>query len=326
MLIFAATCLPRFPLDQRAQGRLFIYTPMSKVPYNKPALTYADQLQQVKSRGLFIADESEFLRLLELKSYYRLSGYWYPLLADKQNHVFKPGATFETAWQMYMFDRDLRQLVVNEMEKVEVAVRAKMIYILAHSYGAFWHTDPKYFSDGALHTKTIGKIKEEFRRSDAQFIRSFKKKYANPLPPCWTAFEIISFGSLSVLYSNLKPGRSKREVANWFGLDDRTFASWLHSLVYVRNVCAHHSRLWNRELRIQPRYPTSPSNQWLRNQTVDNHKIYYVLSMLLYLLQTLDNGHSLTHDFRQLLKKYPNIDTGAMGFPSTWETEPLWKI
>lgn len=169
---------------------------MSKVPYNKPALTYADQLKQVKSRGLIIENENEFLHLLELKSYYRLSGYWYPLLADKQNHVFKPGATFETAWQMYMFDRELRQLIINEMEKVEVTVRAKMIYILAHYFGPFWYTDPKYFSDKALHTKTINNITKEFSRSDVQFIRSFKRKYSNPLPPCWTAFEIISFGSL----------------------------------------------------------------------------------------------------------------------------------
>ncbi|MBL7969664.1 MAG: Abi family protein [Prolixibacteraceae bacterium] len=297
---------------------------MTKVPYTKPALSYADQLQQVKSRGLIIPDEKEFLRLLELKSYYRLSGYWYPLLADKQNHIFKPGASFETAWQMYQFDRDLRQLVINEMEKVEIAVRAKMIYILAHSFGAFWHTNPALFSDKALHTKTLYKIDEEFNRSDAQFVRAFKKKYSDPLPPCWTAFEIISFGSLSMLFDNLKPGRSKREVANWFGLDDKTFASWIHSLVYIRNVCAHHSRLWNRELRIQPRYPVTPDKQWLKNQKVDNRKVYYVLSMLLYLLQTLDNGHSLTEDFSLLLQKYPNIDPAAMGFPSSWATEPLW--
>lgn len=106
---------------------------MNKVPYTKPALSYAEQLQQAKSRGLSITDEKEFLRLLELKSYYRLSGYWYPLLADKQIHLFKPDASFDMAWQMYQFDRELRQLVINEMEKVEITVSAKMVYILAHS-------------------------------------------------------------------------------------------------------------------------------------------------------------------------------------------------
>ena len=75
LCMFAATCLHRFPLDQRAQGELFISRPMSKVPYIKPALSSAGQLQQVKSRGLTIHDEEEFLRLLELKSYYRLKVY-----------------------------------------------------------------------------------------------------------------------------------------------------------------------------------------------------------------------------------------------------------
>lgn len=228
---------------------------MSEIPYTKPWTSYADQLQKVKQRGLIIPDEGEFMRLIEIKSYYRLSGYWYPLLNDKSRHIFKKGANFETAIHIYQFDRDLRQLVINEMEKIEVAVRAKMIYILSNNFGPFWYTESKNFSDSKLHADTISKIELEFKRSDAQFIRAYKKKYSNPLPPSWTAFEIVPFGSISKLYSNFRSGKSKREVAHWFGLDDLTFSSWLHSLVYVRNVCAHHSRLWNRVMRIKPNYP-----------------------------------------------------------------------
>lgn len=298
---------------------------MKKVPYNKPALTYADQLAQVKFRGLIIPDEEEFLRLLELKSYYRLSGYWYPLLADKQNHIFKPGSSFETAFSIYKFDRELRQLVTNEMEKIEIAVRAKMIYILAHNFGPYWYTNSNLFVNKKRHAETINKITDEFNRSDAQFTRAFKKKYSDQLPPCWTAFEIISFGSLSKLYNNFKPGKSKRELAHWFGLDDKSFGSWLHSLVYVRNVCAHHSRLWNRVMRIQPAYPTAPLNQWLKNLSVHNNRTYYILSIIVYLLQSLDNGHTLVEDLKILLTKYDNIYSGAMGFPPDWEQEPLWN-
>lgn len=298
---------------------------MKKVPYNKPALTYADQLAQVKFRGLIIPDEEEFLSLLELKSYYRLSGYWYPLLADKQNHIFKLGSSFETAFSIYKFDRELRQLVTNEMEKIEIAVRAKMIYILAHNFGPYWYTNSNLFVNKKRHAETINKITDEFNRSDAQFIRAFKKKYSDPLPPCWTAFEIISFGSLSKLYNNFKPGKSKRELAHWFGLDDKSFGSWLHSLVYVRNVCAHHSRLWNRVMRIQPAYPTAPLNQWLKNSSVHNNRTYYILSIIVYLLQSLDNGHTLVEDLKILLTKYDNIYPVAMGFPPDWEQELLWN-
>ena len=91
---------------------------MSKVPYKKLALSYADQLDRLKQRGLVIRDEAAFLDLLEKKSYFRLSGYWYPLLSDKVNHVFKPGASFKDAYDIYLFDRSLRQLVVKELEKI----------------------------------------------------------------------------------------------------------------------------------------------------------------------------------------------------------------
>ncbi len=218
-----------------------------------------------------------FLEILEKKSYYRLSGYWYPLLADKQNHVFKVGARFDQAYGMYCFDRDLRQLLVKEMEKIEVSVRAKMIYVFSHQFGPFWYTCPEYFKKPQIHSETLEKIRTEFNRSDAQFIQAFKQKYSDELPPSWTAFEIISFGTISRLFSNSKPGKSKRRVADFFGLDDRTFSSWLHGFVYIRNVCAHHSRLWNRIMRIQPMIPNTPKHQWLNNLTIPNDRTYYIL-------------------------------------------------
>lgn len=321
--IFVLTCLPRFPFEQRAQGKLFFYY-MAKIPYNKPALLYTDQLEILKRRGLQVRDEPALLELLEKKSYYRLSGYWYPLLADKTNHVFKPGAVFETAYNIYLFYRDLRQLVVKELEKIEVAFRAKMIYIFSHQFGPFWYADTKKFRNTHKHAETLEKIKNEFARSDAQFINAFKRKYTNPLPPSWTVFEIISFGSISRLYSGFKPGKSKRDVANFFGIDDTTLISWLHGIVYVRNVCAHHTRLWNRVMRIQPTKPLSPKNQWLVDTSIPNNRTYYVLSMILYLLNSINESNSMKADFKSLLIKYSNIDPRAMGFPLNWEQEPIW--
>jgi len=298
---------------------------MAKIPYNKPALRYSDQLDLVKRRGLSVRNELAFLKILEKKSYYRLSGYWYPLLSDKSNHVFKPGATFETAYDIYLFDRKLRQLVVNELEKIEIALRAKMIYIFSHQFGPFWYTDPANFKNARIHSNTLDKIRTEYNRSDAQFIKAFKDKYQDPLPPSWTIFEVVSFGTVSHLYSSFKSGRSKREIADYFGLDDATLTSWFHGLAYVRNVCAHHSRLWNREMRVQPVKPRNPRNQWLKDTSVTNNRSYYILSIILYLLNSIDESNSMQSDFKSLLAKYPNIDPAAMGFPPNWEQEPLWN-
>ena len=175
---------------------------MSKIPFNKPPLTYSQQLQKLKERGLIINNEKKTLHILESVSYYRLSGYWYPLLQDKKNRIFKENADFETAFKLYCFDRELRKLVLAELEKIEIAIRAKMIYVLSIQYGAFWFSNPKLFSNPVKHAASITKIGQEYARSDEEFIKAFANHYTDPLPPSWISIEITSFGTLSKLYSN----------------------------------------------------------------------------------------------------------------------------
>lgn len=298
---------------------------MSRIEYNKPPLSYQQQIEQLKSRGLQIKNTDKAIHLLENISYYRLSGYWYPLLADKKNHIFKPESTIESAFNLYCFDRELRQLVLAEIEKIEVAVRAKISYVLSHQHGPFWFQNQSIFSDPIKHAETITKIDLEYHRSDEEFIRAFKNKYSNKLPPSWMMTEITSFGSMSQLYKNLKPGREKRDIANHFGLADSVFMTWLHSIVYLRNVCAHHTRLWNRAMSISPQIPKSPKKPWLSYTNIQNNKTYFILSMVAYLLQTVNPHHRFIQKFKALLSKYPNVDTKALGFPMGWKNELLWN-
>ena len=298
---------------------------MARTPYNKPALSLQQQIQQLKARGLKVADDSKAIALLERISYYRLSGYWYPLLADKQSHIFKPTAEFETAFQLYCFDRKLRQLVAAELEKIEVAIRSKMIYQLSHAWGAFWFQDPTHFRNPVKHADTLSKIGAEYARSDEEFIAAFRAKYSNPLPPAWMIMEVTSFGALSILYQKLAPGREKRAVAAAFGLPDGVFETWLHSIVYLRNVCAHHARLWNRPMNITAQWPRSPRLTWLANSQVSTTRVYFMLSMVLYLLQTVNNRNTFAAKVKMLLAAYPNVDVRAIGFPVGWESEILWK-
>ncbi|MDR1181814.1 MAG: Abi family protein [Bacteroidales bacterium] len=271
------------------------------------------------------ADENKALHLLENINYYRFSGYWYPLLADKQNHIFKQGADFETAFNLYLFDRELRKLIQSELEKIEIAVRTKMTYALSTMQDAFWIETPILFTNPNMYQSTLEKIMEEFERSDEEFILSFKSKYSNPLPPSFILLEITSFGTLSRLYDNLKPGKNRKDIASKFGLADKVFASWLHSFVYIRNVCAHHARIWNRCLRIQPLFPKNTGNTWLMDNTVSNNRIYYILSMIIYLLNIVNPKHTFKQKLEALFLKYPNVDRKAMGFPVDWHTEPIWK-
>ena len=297
---------------------------MPRVPYEKPALTYEEQVAQLQERGLQIKNQPRAIHLLESISYYRLSGYWYPMLADKSNHLFKPNSTFQAAFQLYSFDRELRVLILRELEKLEISIRAKMIYILSHEHGAFWYEDTNLFRNRYSHSISLGNIEKEFHRSDEEFIEAFKEKYSDTLPPSWIMLEVTSFGTLSSLYKNLRPGTSKRAIAKHFGLNDKTLTSWLHSIVYLRNVCAHHSRLWNRVMSIQPLRPRSIYKTWLANTDVPNNKCYFTLSIILFLMQTINPGNSIVSRFKVLLEKYPNVDVNAMGFPHSWMEESLW--
>lgn len=298
---------------------------MDKPEYTKPPLDYQQQLEQLERRGLIIQDEGKALHLLQHISYYRLSGYWYPLLADKQNHLFKTGASFDTAFQLYCFDRKLRQLVMAELEKIEVAVRARMIYILSNTFGSYWYQNSNLFKNKSTHALTLGKMEEEFKRSDEEFITAFKKHYSTPLPPAWIILEITSFGTLSKLYNQLNPGKEKREIAACFGLPDSVLITWLHSIVYLRNVCAHHGRLWNRIMRIAPQVPRTPRLIWLTNNHIVNNRSYFMLSMILFLLQSVNPHNTFAVRIKDLLAAYPNVDPEAMGFPERWTQEALWQ-
>jgi len=306
------------------------------VPYIKPALTYATQIQQLKNRGLIINSDPKALHLLTTISYYRLSGYWYPMLSNpKSAHIFKPRSTLDNAFRLYCFDRELRKILTGELEKIEVAIRAKMIYTLSHRHGPFWYTNPGLFSNAGTHSTTLISITKEFNRTDEKFITDFKLKYNDPLPPSWMMLEVTSFGTLSMLYKNLASTHDRRDIARDFGLDDTTFESWVHSMVYVRNVCAHHSRLWNRVMRISPNIPTTPRFPWISITTLPNplaggpplnlnNRLYFILSMVIYLLNTISPNQSFKRRLRQLLEKYPNVSIKAMGFPIGWKSEPLW--
>ena len=322
---FAPCDYPRFPLEQRTQGNPFVLYVMSKTPYSKPFLSNSAQLALLKSRGMMFADENKALHLLENISYHRFSGYWYPLQANKQNHVFKPGVTFEAAFQLYKFDCELRKLINSELEKIEVAVRTKMAYLLSLAHGAFWIDHQALFANATIYQNTIDKIDEELTRSDDDDILSFQSQYSNPYPPSYMLLEITSFGTLLRLYNNLLPGKQKRDIAATFGLPVAVFASWLHAIVSIRNVCAHHERIWNRTLRIQPLFPRRIQHTWLTGNVINNNRLFYALSIIIYLLNIINPKHTFKQKLENLCVKYPTVDRTAMGFPANWQTEPLWK-
>ncbi len=216
--------------------------------FNKPPLTYTKQIDLLASRGLIISNRIRAEHFLSQVNYYRFSAYCLPF--EIRRHQFKQGVAFEQIQELYEFDRRLRFLIDEALEVIEISVRTAIAYYLAHKYGAFAHEDHATFFIRFDHAAWISKVHEETSRSKETFIEHYNNKYHGfPKLPVWMAVEVMSFGALSQLYHNLLRG-DQIALAKTIGFHSAVLSSWLHTFTYVRNICAHHSRIWNRELSI----------------------------------------------------------------------------
>ncbi len=199
--------------------------------YTKPSTDIQQQIAKLKSRGLLIADEAEAALLLSNISYYRLAGYWWPMQADKTQHTFKPNSTFENVVAIYNFDRELRILLFDVIERIEIGFRTKIVYHLSHELNPWWFEDSTYFKNAVEHTETLLAIDRELKQTKEVFIKEHYKKYHtdNRRPPAWKTLEIASLGNVSKLYGNLLPTvKSKDAIAAELGTVNHTFLpSWL---------------------------------------------------------------------------------------------------
>ena len=301
---------------------------MSKVNFSKVCQTPAQLVALLKARGLSIKDDAKASSYLTSIGYFRLSAYFYPLLeAPKTNHKYKVGSSFKQVMDMYRFDRKLRLFVFNEIEKIEVAIRSQIASLGSLTLNnVFWLTDQANFANIKQFQITKDAIDKEIASSKEDFILHFKDSYIEPYPPAWMITEIIPFGTLSHIYTNIQDYSLKKRIAQHFGLQVPAFSSWLIVLGGLRNMCCHHARMWNRELPIVPTEPKKMIHPWIDPTKTDKRRMYYRLCMVKYLLFTISPNNTFKEKLQNLLAEYPSIDITAMGFPSRWESEPLWSI
>ena len=293
-----------------------------KRSYTKSPLTSAEQVRLLQDRGLVVSNPAYAEAKLSHINYYRLSAYFRFFQID-DTHRFRQGTRFEDVIRIYYFDKKLRNLIFYAIEKLEVYFRTAYAYHTAMSSDlrVFGYTqkDKMYCPD--RHIEILESIRTDVKRSKEVFVEHFFTHYEEEDLPVWMMVEVISFNTLSRLYGNLKASEQKK-IAKGVGLAPGVLAGWLHSLTYVRNLCAHHARVWNKILAIRPKIPR-------RNptfQSLDNKKIFFVLSMIRYLLERIDGDE---YDFGKalvaLLGEFPEIPLRNMGFPDDWESRELWR-
>jgi abortive infection bacteriophage resistance protein len=298
-----------------------------KIDYTKACTLPCDLIPLLKRRGLAIPDEERAVSYLTNIGYFRLSAYFYPLLKEpKTDHIYKDGATFDLVMNMYRFDRKLRILLFNEIEKIEVAIRSAMVNWISYGlHDVFWMTQAGYFHNSTIFSKSLTCIQSEVDKTKEEFITHFRNKYGNAYPPAWMITEIIPLGVLCRIYDNLNKTNLKKKVAAHFGLPFPVFSSWILVLANLRNLCGHHNRTWNKDIPVAPTDIKTASYPWIDSKKTDMKRIYYRICMIKYFLFTVSPGNSFTEKLKSLLQAYPTIDTKAMGFPNNWQEEPLWQ-
>ena len=164
------------------------------------------------------------------------------------------------------------------------------------------------------------------------FIKHYVDNYSSPAnPPSWMCMELLTIGELSRLYVGLSNKADKKRIADFFDLHPTAFTSWLHTITYVRNICAHHSRLWNKEFAIIPEVLLKPKGKWISKPFENNKRVFYFLCLLRYIMLRANPGNTMPEKLVTLFTKYPNIPIQYLGIPSDgmgnlleWRSEPIW--
>lgn len=315
--------------------------------YTKPHLAFADQVRLLKSRGLIIDDEAEAECLLSVIGYYRLSGYWYTFRRQRpgapRGDDFAEGTNFRTVVRLYDADRRLKLAVLDAIERIEIAVRVMIGFTLGRR-GAYAHLDSDNL-DGrfvqasagraSTYDRWLRKVLTAQSRSSEDFVLHFQHKYDGRLP-VWVMTEILDFGSLSYLFQGLKVADRNEIAARLGGLDRHgdgngaALANWLRVLNYLRNVCAHHSRLWNRNLvdQIAPSHLRSiPDLRHLSDRRVTHFRIYSTLCIIGFLLARIGQRPGWVVQVQTLVsEEFPACGRGLqeLGFAAGWSAERPW--
>ena len=324
--------------------------------FTKPALTIDEQIQLLTDRNLIIKDKNRAARYLEVISFFRLSAYMRPFqIKIDINHGFRSETTFKQIVDLYAFDRELRLMVMDASERVEVAIRSTICNHMGPEYGAHWYIERALFRGDYNHSRLIRDLEnrqgDEKRslendvqrilnsrnldetvkqqriesREKENYLRFYSSQYDSPaLPPGWAMVEELSLGALSHLYRGIARDSDKKMIATRFNLPHHILGSWLHTLTFIRNCCAHHSRLWNRELSISPKLPNR--GLWPdQNETIPTtpirpaRRIFIVIMMLDHLMKQVSPDSLWLKRFYGLLKKYPDTQLTMMGFPENWQ-------
>lgn len=258
--------------------------------FTKQALTIQEQVDQWIDRDLKVPDRTKAEHFLSVISYYRLSAYSLPFQLGRNDHRFRQGTTFDDILNLYSFDRELRLLVMDAIERLEVALRTQITNHMSVTYDPHWYLNSVLFNAGYKHNNLLIKIDDEMARKNKEtFLEHYQRTYCNPSrPPSWMVTEILTIGDLSILYDRLSNSSDQHVIASCFCIHSKLLRSWFHS--------------------------------------ISNSRIYFSLVVIECLLQKVNPESTWHWRLRHLLEKYPKITKASMGMPDDWLNDVFWRF
>ena len=286
---------------------------MGEQKQHQPPMTIDEQVENLKSLGLIINDEEYAKKILNDISYFRLVKA-YSLGFKAKNGKYNDGVTFEQIVELYLFNANFRQITFAEIEKIEVNVRCRIANYFAETYGVLGYKEAANFVDEEYHKTFMEDIEEEVgRNSKAPFVKNFRDNYEGGELPIYALVEVFSFGTLSKFYKNMK-NVDKKVVAKGFGIGYTYLESWLESISYVRNICAHYGRLYNAKLSKTPILYKEYSQAG-----IGNNRMFGVLLCMKQILKNDKHWNLYVDQIEMLIDKYEKVDVKTMGFPENWK-------
>ncbi|MGL1892227.1 MAG: Abi family protein [Spirochaetaceae bacterium] len=264
---------------------------------------------------MVISNRDFATKFLNKVSYYRFVGYalHYEIFEDrKRTHKYKKNTDFKNVVDLYNFDDKLRTILFDAITHIEVAFRTQLnLHMSLNSKDSHWPLSKKHVNAQFDHEKFILDIGREIKRSNEIFIKNYIDKYTEPkIPASWMLIEVISFGSWSKIYKSLENKDVKKNIANYFRVKPFLLESWVQSITTIRNICAHHGRLWNSSLTIKP---SITKNMQRIYSTKQRKKIIIILDIIGELIKPLDEYDEFINKFNNLLIEFPNTPINFMG-------------
>ena len=285
---------------------------MGELKKQQPPMTIDEQVENLKSIGLIVDDEEYARKILNDISYFRLVKA-YSLNLKPKNGCYDKQTTFKEIVDLYLFNANFRQIIFPEIEKVEINVRCRVANFFAEQYGVLGYLQAENFADENFHAQFLKDINEEIgRNSKAPFVRNFRENYEGGNLPIYALVEVFSFGTLSKFYKNML-NKDKKAIAKSFGVGYTYFESWLESISYVRNICAHYGRIYNAKLSKTPILYKEYTQVG-----IGNNRIYGVLLCLKHLLKNDVHWNLFVDKIELLFDKYQYVKISTMGFPENW--------